>query len=295
MESRNSILALSGDGKRPRDLEEEEEERDLQSSPKRGKASPATASAKPDMGPKSIVTGDPYLHGANDNVILDKFKSLKKANDVNSVVAANYIVTAKDVEGMIPESGLFRNSESMSMSTTGSVPASNTKAYQVEVEPKAIEINQVLREEAVLRIMKKVLPTETKVSEDCLKHMQQCAAKFIGMVGSEAGMVTLCEPAPQRVATDCTGSRIVKGADVIEAMNGLGYADYAKVTSLHLTKFQVQKKPPHLVYKPPQDPAPSSHHSAHPKTYEELMTAEAALISAKETATAKQRPKKYRK
>ena len=92
--------------------------------------------------------------------------------------------------------------------------------------------------------MKKILPTESKISKECLQHMQQCTAEFIGVVSSEAGMVTLCESAPQRVAKDCTGSRIVKGSDVIEALNGLGYIDYAKVTSLHLTKFQVQKKAP---------------------------------------------------
>ena len=120
------------------------------------------------------------------------------------------------------------------------------------------------------------------------------------MIGSEAGMVTLCEPAPQRVATDCTGSRIVKGSDVIEALNGLGYADYAKVTSAHLTKFHVQKKPPNLVYKPPvaasSSGSSSSSQPAQPKTYEELMTAEAALISAKgEVTTAKPRSKKARR
>ena len=192
----------------------------------------------------------------------------EEANDVNMVVPANYIVSAKDVEGMNPESGLFKNSESVSTSIAGAVPASDSKAYHVEVEPKAIDINSVLREEAVLRVMKKILPTETMVSKDCLKHMQRCAAEFISVIGSEAGMVTLCEPAPQRVVTDCTGSRIVKGSDVIEALNGLGYADYAKVTSAHLTKFQVQKKPPTWCTSPrPSPPAvhpPTSLHSPRP-------------------------------
>ena len=129
---------------RDRETVEKEERWRVRRRVPRSKASHATTLDKPYLGPRSMVTGDPYVFGVNDSVILDKFWSLKKANDVKAVVPANYIVTAKDVEGMIPESGLFKNSESMSMSTTGAVPALNTKAYHVEVEPKAIDLDQVL-------------------------------------------------------------------------------------------------------------------------------------------------------
>ena len=297
MDGNNRTISMREEGKRPRDSGKEGEMESPQTSSKRGKASHATTLDKPYLGPRSMVTGDPYVFGVNDSVILDKFWSLKKANDVKAVVPANYIVTAKDVEGIIPESGLFKNSESMSKSTTGAVPALNTKAYHVEVEPKAIDLDQVLREEAVLRIMKKILPTESRVSKECIKHMQQCAAEFIGMISSEAGMVTLCESAPQRVAKDCTGSRIVKGSDVIEALSGLGYTNYAKVTSSHLTKFQVQKKPPDLVYKPPPSATAWSSSSAsqrpgQSKTYKELMTAEADLTHTNGSGVERQRSPK---
>ena len=248
--------------------------------------------------PRSIVTGDPYVHGSSNMSILDRFWGLCKANDKSMVVESTYVATAKDVEGKVPESGLFQTCESITTSITGPV-STQSKAYQVEVEPKALDINQVIQQDAILRIMKKILPSETTVTQDFLFHMQKCAAEFISVIGSEAGMVTLCEPSPQRVAMDCTGSRIVKGTDIIEALNGLGHPEYATVVSSYLTKFQVQKKPTSLVYKPPPKPATPSSSSPskqlpQSRTYEELMTAEAVYINKEETVKPPHRKKAKR-
>jgi hypothetical protein len=135
-----------------------------------------------------------------------------------------------------------------------------------------------LSEDEILRVMKKVLPTETTVSDLCLKSMQRCANEFLATMSSEAGLLAMLENNSARVVYENPSSskaRIVKGSDVADALDGLGFTDYAKVVNIHCVKFQQQKKPAVFV----RNVAVSK---VEPMTYEEKLIAEAENIESKE-------------
>ena len=102
---------------------------------------------------------------------------------------------------------------------------------------------------------------------------------------NETGVVTLCETQPQRIILDGEGSRVTKGLDVVEALESLGFSDYAKIINIHMNKFRQQKTQP--LPKPVTAVTKRTNLS-----YEEQLKAEGELLESREEAA---RLKKARK
>lgn len=235
------------------------------------------------LNPRSMVTGELLVSDGNKMAIIDKFWDLKKENAMSEVIP----ISQADALGKIwkeKSTKLFEQDESRRKHAPHSSSSSASSASLNSVDE--IDRDTLLKGEEVLRIMKKILPSETKVSEECLQGMQRCAAEFASLVSNEAGVVTLCESQQQRIILDGAGSRVTKGSDVTEALDSLGFPDYAKVISIHLNKFRHQKTQP--LPKPVVGIAKKMSGSA----YEEQLKAEGELLDSREEAA---RLKKARK
>ncbi|SCV70006.1 BQ2448_1400 [Microbotryum intermedium] len=79
----------------------------------------------------------------------------------------------------------------------------------------------------VARVMKRVLPSSTKVSKESKEIMQECTSEFISFITSEA-------------AERCSAEKrkTVNGEDLLFAMNSLGFENYAEVMKIYLSKWR---------------------------------------------------------
>ncbi|ORY87473.1 histone-fold-containing protein [Leucosporidium creatinivorum] len=77
------------------------------------------------------------------------------------------------------------------------------------------------------RIMKKCLPTTTKVSKDAKECVQECTSEFISFITSEAAERCLVEK-----------RKTINGEDILFAMTTLGFENYSDVLKVYLAKYR---------------------------------------------------------
>lgn len=77
----------------------------------------------------------------------------------------------------------------------------------------------------VIRIMRKVLPSHAKISEDAKEAMQECVSEYISYVTAEANQ--RCHDEQRKTITP---------EDLIWAMSRLGFNDYVEPLSLYLQR-----------------------------------------------------------
>ncbi|PKU88145.1 Nuclear transcription factor Y subunit B-9 [Dendrobium catenatum] len=79
----------------------------------------------------------------------------------------------------------------------------------------------------VIRIMRKVLPTHAKISDDAKETIQECVSEYISFITSEAN--ERCQREQRKTIT---------AEDVLWAMSKLGFDDYVEPLSVHLQRYR---------------------------------------------------------
>ncbi|XP_010932686.3 nuclear transcription factor Y subunit B-1 [Elaeis guineensis] len=79
----------------------------------------------------------------------------------------------------------------------------------------------------VIRIMRKVLPTHAKISDDAKETIQECVSEYISFITSEAN--ERCQREQRKTIT---------AEDVLWAMSKLGFDDYIEPLSLYLQRYR---------------------------------------------------------
>ncbi|XP_077237599.1 nuclear factor Y, subunit B6 [Tasmannia lanceolata] len=79
----------------------------------------------------------------------------------------------------------------------------------------------------VIRIMRKVLPTHAKISDDAKETIQECVSEYISFITSEAN--ERCQREQRKTIT---------AEDVLWAMNKLGFDDYIDPLSTYLQRYR---------------------------------------------------------
>jgi len=92
------------------------------------------------------------------------------------------------------------------------------------------EIELLLPHTHIERIMKKILPSHMKVSPDAVRITQECVSSLAGLVSSEAGKQALINK-----------RSLVHSADVVLALDNLGYRDTSELVNLYMSKVRKAK------------------------------------------------------
>ncbi|CAN6448391.1 unnamed protein product [Victoria cruziana] len=79
----------------------------------------------------------------------------------------------------------------------------------------------------VIRIMRRILPSHAKISDDAKETIQECVSEYISFVTSEAN--DRCQREQRKTIT---------ADDVLWAMRKLGFDDYVEPLSVYLQKFR---------------------------------------------------------
>lgn len=79
----------------------------------------------------------------------------------------------------------------------------------------------------VIRIMRKVLPTHAKISDDAKETIQECVSEYISFITSEAN--DRCQREQRKTIT---------AEDVLWAMSKLGFDDYVEPLTIYLQKYR---------------------------------------------------------
>lgn len=79
----------------------------------------------------------------------------------------------------------------------------------------------------VIRIMRKVLPTHAKISDDAKETIQECVSEYISFITSEAN--ERCQREQRKTIT---------AEDVLWAMSKLGFDDYVDPLSIYLHRYR---------------------------------------------------------
>ncbi|KAF8414268.1 hypothetical protein HHK36_002268 [Tetracentron sinense] len=79
----------------------------------------------------------------------------------------------------------------------------------------------------VIRIMRKVLPTHAKISDDAKETIQECVSEYISFITSEAN--ERCQREQRKTIT---------AEDVLWAMSKLGFDDYIEPLTVYLQRYR---------------------------------------------------------
>ncbi|RZC48072.1 hypothetical protein C5167_041011 [Papaver somniferum] len=79
----------------------------------------------------------------------------------------------------------------------------------------------------VIRIMRKVLPSHAKISDDAKETIQECVSEYISFITSEAN--DRCQKEQRKTIT---------AEDVLWAMNKLGFDEYIEPLNLYLQRYR---------------------------------------------------------
>ena len=77
------------------------------------------------------------------------------------------------------------------------------------------------------RIIKNNLPKDVKLSKSSKETLQECVSEFISFITSEANDKCNIEK-----------RKIIKGEDIIYALNNLGFEKYCPILELYLDKYK---------------------------------------------------------
>lgn len=79
----------------------------------------------------------------------------------------------------------------------------------------------------IMRIMRKVLPKNSKISKDAKECVQECVSEFISFITSEAS--EKCKREKRKT---------INGDDILFAMASLGFDNYVEPMRIYLTKYR---------------------------------------------------------
>ncbi|CAM8995001.1 unnamed protein product [Rhodiola kirilowii] len=79
----------------------------------------------------------------------------------------------------------------------------------------------------VIRIMRKILPSHAKISDDAKETIQECVSEYISFITSEAN--ERCQQEQRKTIT---------AEDVLWAMSKLGFDDYIEPLTLYLHRYR---------------------------------------------------------
>lgn len=79
----------------------------------------------------------------------------------------------------------------------------------------------------VIRLMRKIIPTHAKISDDAKETIQECVSEFISFVTGEAN--ARCQQEQRKTIT---------AEDVLWAMSNLGFDDYIEPLTIYLNRFR---------------------------------------------------------
>lgn len=102
-----------------------------------------------------------------------------------------------------------------------------SRADKLDRDEDLKDNDRVLPIANVTRIMKSVLPENSKISKDAKECIQECASEFIAFIASEAGDRCLNEK-----------RKTVTGEDILWAMQSLGFDQYNEVMGVYLFKYR---------------------------------------------------------
>ena len=77
------------------------------------------------------------------------------------------------------------------------------------------------------RIIKNNLPKDVKLSKNSKETFQECVSEFISFITSEANDKCNAEK-----------RKIIKGEDIIHALNNLGFEKYCPILEIYLEKYK---------------------------------------------------------
>ena len=77
------------------------------------------------------------------------------------------------------------------------------------------------------RIIKNNLPKDVKLSKSSKETFQECVSEFISFITSEANDKCILEK-----------RKIIKGEDIIYALNNLGFEKYCPILEIYLKKYK---------------------------------------------------------
>lgn len=83
----------------------------------------------------------------------------------------------------------------------------------------------------ISRIMKRVLPTNVKVSKEAMMEIQKCVSEFISFITSEAGEKCFLEK-----------RKTLNGDDILFALLNMGFDSYNDVLQTYLLKYRESTK-----------------------------------------------------
>ena len=135
--------------------------------------------------------------------------------------------------------------------TAANLP-SNMKGQLENGLSSSILKQHIITPETIQRIAKKILPTSACLSIGALEIMQNCVVEFISLISSEAGLYSLNDQynrTSMYTATqiraqnqeNVSGPTVVLGADVVSALDSLGFSQYARFGKAYMEKFQEQQ------------------------------------------------------
>ena len=80
------------------------------------------------------------------------------------------------------------------------------------------------------RIIKNNLPKDVKLSKSSKETLQECVSEFISFITSEANDKCNLEK-----------RKIIKGEDIIYALNNLGFEKYCPILEIYLKKYKLSQ------------------------------------------------------
>ncbi|CAN8291957.1 unnamed protein product [Cochlearia groenlandica] len=133
----------------------------------------------------------------------------------------------------LPKSNSELNSDqhNNSISTlTGSTDVSNDKNKTIMVQQQpcmAREQDQYMPIANVIRIMRRILPSHAKISDDAKETIQECVSEYISFVTGEAN--ERCQREQRKTIT---------AEDILWAMSKLGFDDYVGPLNVFINRYR---------------------------------------------------------
>lgn len=134
---------------------------------------------------------------------------------------------------VLPQDALGSSSSSSSSAAAAAGPAgtgggpAGGGVLQQDQRPVVREQDRFMPIANVIRIMRKVLPTHAKISDDAKETIQECVSEYISFITSEAN--ERCQQEQRKTIT---------AEDVLWAMSKLGFDDYIEPLSMYIQRYR---------------------------------------------------------
>jgi nuclear transcription Y subunit beta len=115
----------------------------------------------------------------------------------------------------------------------------------------------------VIRIMRRILPSHAKISDDAKETIQECVSEYISFITSEAN--ERCQKEQRKTIT---------AEDLLWAMGKLGFDDYVNPLACYLQRYRESEGEPASIRRT------SSHALPHPSPHPLPMQQQLPLLSA---------------